>query len=143
MYSSIDTCSVWFFSVLYIQLSLEWLKAKVTVAQLCLTLCDPMDCTLSGFSVHGILQARIPEWVAISFSRGSLRSRDQTWVSCIAHRFFTVWATRESCEWLRVFSFISVYNWSCSLAVCKPSAVKVLEENLGICCCCLSECIVT
>ena len=41
------------------------------VAKLCLTLCDPMDCSPSGSSVHGILQARILEWVAISFSRGS------------------------------------------------------------------------
>ena len=43
----------------------------VLVSQSCLTLCDPMDCSLLGFSVHGIFQARILEWVAISFSRGS------------------------------------------------------------------------
>ena len=43
------------------------------VAQLCLTLCNPVDCNLLGFSVHGILQARILEWIAISFSRGSSR----------------------------------------------------------------------
>ena len=95
------------------------MKAKVTVVQLCLTLCDPMYCTPPGFSVHEILQARIPEWVSISFSRGSSRPRDQAWVSYIADGFFTVWATRESCEWLRVFSFIKIYNWSCSLAMCK------------------------
>ena len=59
-------------------------------------LCDPMDCSLPGSSVHGILQARILEWVAISFSRGSSQPRDQTRISCIAGRFFTVWATRES-----------------------------------------------
>ena len=58
------------------------------VAQSCLTLCDPVDCSLSGFSVHGILQARILEWVAISFSRGSSRPRDQTWVSCTAGRLY-------------------------------------------------------
>ena len=50
------------------------------------TLCDPMDCSLPGSSVHGILQARILEWVAIPFSRGSSQSRDQTQVSCIAGR---------------------------------------------------------
>ena len=44
---------------------------KVLVTQSCLTLCDPMDCSLPGSSVHGILQARILEWVAIPFSRGS------------------------------------------------------------------------
>ena len=65
-------------------------------AQLCLTLCDPMDCSLPGSSVHGILQARILEQVAISFSRGSSWPRDRTQVSCIAGRFFTVWATREA-----------------------------------------------
>ena len=45
--------------------------------------CDPMDCSLPDSSVHGILQARILEWVAISFSRGSSRPRDRIWVSCI------------------------------------------------------------
>ena len=49
-----------------------------------------------GSSVHGILQARIPEWVAISFPRGSSQSSDQTWVSHIADRLFTNWATREA-----------------------------------------------
>ena len=70
-------------------------KVKVLVTQLCLTLCHPMDYSLPGFSVHGILQARILEWVVISFSRGSSCSRDWTWVFCIAGRFFTIWATRE------------------------------------------------
>ena len=58
--------------------------------------CDPMDCSPPGFSVHGILQARILEWVAISFSRRTSWLRDQTRVSCIAGRFFTSWATRET-----------------------------------------------
>ena len=59
------------------------------------TLCNPMDCSLPGSSVHGILQARIQEWVAISFTRGSSLPGDWTWVSCLAGGFFTVWATRE------------------------------------------------
>ena len=54
-----------------------------------------MDCSLPGSSVHRILQAWILKWVAISFLRGSSQPRDWTWVSCIAGRFFTVWATRE------------------------------------------------
>ena len=54
--------------------------------QLCPTLCDPMDCSLQGYSVHWIFQARVLEWVAISFSRGSSRPRDQTQVSRIAGR---------------------------------------------------------
>ena len=53
-------------------------------AQSCPTLCDPLDCSLPGSSVHGIFQARILEWVAISFSRGSSWPRDQTWVSCVS-----------------------------------------------------------
>ena len=72
------------------------MKVKVLAAQLCLTLCDLMDCSLPGSSVHGILQARILEWVAIFFSRGSSWPRDRTWVSWIAGRSFTMWATREA-----------------------------------------------
>ena len=56
---------------------------------MCPTLCDPMDCNPPGSSVHEIFQARIPEWVAISFSRGSSQPRDRTQVSCTAGRFFT------------------------------------------------------
>ena len=67
----------------------------VLVTQLCLTLCDPMDCSPPGSSVQGVLQARILEWVAISFSRGSSRPRDQTPVSCVAGRVFTIGVTRE------------------------------------------------
>ena len=62
----------------------------LVVAQLCLTLCDQMDCISPGPSVHGILQARILGWVAILFFRGSSQPRDQTRVSCIANRFFTI-----------------------------------------------------
>ena len=56
----------------------------------CLTLFDPMDYSLSGSSVHGIFQASVLEWVAISFSRESSQPRNQTWVSCIAGRCFTI-----------------------------------------------------
>ena len=58
--------------------------------------CDPMGYSLSGPSVHGILQARILEWVAIPFSRGSSWPRDRTQFSHITGRFFTVWATRQA-----------------------------------------------
>ena len=61
------------------------------VAQSCPTLCDSMDCSPSGSSVHGILQARILEWVAISFSRASSWPRDWTRVSHIVGRHFTIW----------------------------------------------------
>ena len=70
-------------------------ESEVLVAQSCLTLCDPMDCSPPGSFVHGILQMRIQEWVVISYSRRSSWPRDQTQVSWIAGRFFPVWATRE------------------------------------------------
>ena len=57
------------------------------------------DCSSPGSSVHGFFQARILEWVAIPFSRVSSQPRDQTWVSCIAVGFFTIWATREAPSW--------------------------------------------
>ena len=63
------------------------------VAQPCLTLCGPMACTQTRSSVHGLLQARILEWVAIPFSRGSSQPRDQTHISCVAGRCPTIWAT--------------------------------------------------
>ena len=63
---------------------------KVLVAQLCPTLCIPMGCHPPGSSVHGILQIRILEWVAVPFSGGSSQLRDQTEVSSIADRFFTI-----------------------------------------------------
>ena len=66
-------------------------EVQVQVVQLSPTLCDPM-----GYTVHGILQARILEWVAFPYSRGSSRPRAQSQVSCIAGRFFTIWVTREA-----------------------------------------------
>ena len=63
--------------------------------QSCPILCDPMDCNLPDCSIHGILQARVLEWVAISFSRGSSQPRDRTLVSHIVGRHFSIWATRE------------------------------------------------
>ena len=66
-----------------------------SITKSCPTLCDPMDCSLLGSSLQGILQARILEWVAISFSRGSSWPGDQTHVSCIVGGCFTVWAIRE------------------------------------------------
>ena len=68
---------------------------EVSVTQSCPTLSDPVDCSLPGFSVHGLLQARTLEWAAIPFSRGFSWPRAWTKVSCITGGFFTIWATRE------------------------------------------------
>ena len=72
----------------------------------------PYNCSLPGSSIHGILQTRILEWVAISFSRGSSQPRDWTWVFCIAGRFFTVWATKKGhvCVWC-VYTHTHTYIW--------------------------------
>ena len=67
------------------------MKVKTKVDQSCPTLCDPID-----YTVHGILQARILQWVAFPFSSGSSQPRDQTQVSHISGRFFTNWAMREA-----------------------------------------------
>ena len=74
----------------------QMVKKKSEVAQSCPTLCDPVDCSLPGSSVHGIFRARILEWVTISFSRGSSQPRDRTLVSHIGGRRFNLWATREA-----------------------------------------------
>jgi len=87
-------------------------KVKVLVAQSCLTFCNPMDCSSSGFSVHGFLQARILEWIPIPFSRESSWSRGQTSLSCISGRFFTISTTRE------LYQFSSVTQ-SCP-TLCNP-----------------------
>ena len=84
----------------------------VKVAQLCLTLCDPKD-----YTVHRILQARILEWVAFLFFRGSYQARNQTRVSCIAGRFFTNWAilriaTERYVYWAVNLIFKQVYGFS-------------------------------
>ena len=80
------------------------------VTQSCPTLCDSMDHT-----VHGILQARILEWVTFPFSRGSSQPRDRIQVSCIAGGFFTSWATREALMYLTLFQYHSLFksNWDC------------------------------
>ena len=74
------------------------IESESDITQSCPTLCDPMECSLPCSSIHGIFQARVLEWIAISFSRGSSGPRDWTWVSHITGRHFTIWATREACS---------------------------------------------
>ena len=72
------------------------------------TLCNPVDYILPGAFVHGIFQAIVLEWIAISFSRGSSQPRDWTWVSHIVDRCFTVWATREVISCVKLFYSLPV-----------------------------------
>ena len=92
---------VWVFLCLVYFTESVCVWACVLVTQSCPTLCDPMGCSLPDSSVHGIFQAIVLEWIAISFSSGSSQARDRTWVSRIVDRRFTVWATREVMTKLR------------------------------------------
>ena len=118
----------------------------VLVSQSCPTICDAMDYSPPGSSVHGIFQTRILEWVAIPFSRGSSQPRDQTWVSCIAGSFFTVWAMREassiSLSFLETFIIwlksllpglhCGIWTLSCSMQDLIPwSGIKPRPPALG------------
>ena len=94
---------------------MDVLRKWSEVAQSCLTLCNPMDCSLAGSPIHGIVQARVLEWVASSFPRGSSRPRDWTWISSIVGRCFIVWATRDgnqkSMPMTLNFTFKSKCGW--------------------------------
>ena len=80
----------------HLQQKLIVIVVLVKVIHSCPTLCNPVHCNLPGSSVHGIHQARLLEWEAIPFCRVSSQLKDQTQVSCIAGRFFTVWNTRKA-----------------------------------------------
>ena len=93
------------------------------VAQLCPTLCNPMDCSLPGSSVRGIHQARILEWVVISFSRRSFPPRDRTRVSCIANGLFVSEPPRKPWSQLVLLYFsryCTVRLKMLSLCLCLP-----------------------
>ena len=75
-------------------------KGKWSVScSVCPTLCNPIDCSPPGSSVHGISQAKILEWVALPFFKWSSPPRDLTWVSCIEDRWFMLWATGKQTWW--------------------------------------------
>ena len=101
-----------------------------SVAQSCLTLCDTVDCNPSGSFVRCILLGRILKWVAVSFSREPSRPRNQTWVSCIAGRFFTNWVFSS----LRCY--INLDCWSLFYIIhqdMNPIACeKSLQENKNL-----------
>ena len=103
-----------------------------------------MDRNLPVSSVHGSFQARILEWVAISFSRGSSRPRDRTRVSHLAGRRFTVWAIREANETVKdrltlVFAMLlAIWSWSLSSLV-YHSETQEEKHSQGLSSCCVEE----
>ena len=104
---------------------ITYTKCVSEVSQSCPTLCNPMDCSPPGSSIHGIYRARILEWVAISFSRESSWPWDQTWASRIASRCFTIWATLKHDE--------PHYLWAIPIKPCFPfpMAAPVSSEHLN------------
>ena len=100
-----------------------------------LTLCDPMDGSLPGSTIHGIFQARILEWAAISFSRGSSQPRGWTRVSCIADRRFTIWATREASSVILI-SVIILFSSNISALYLVPF-ITSLTLLIFSCCSCV------
>ena len=107
-------------------------EVKVWVSQSCLNLCNPVDYSLPGSSFHGVIQARILEWAAISFSRGSSWTRDRIWVSCIVGRFFTIWATKEALVGLVNAMVFPVVMYGCeSWTINRLSAEELMLSNCG------------
>ena len=126
------------------------LETALLVTQLCPALCNPMDCSPPGSSVHGILP--VLEWVAIPFSRGSPQPRNWTWVSYVAGRFFTVWATREGLKaalliitilfvsilLLPITIFLTGYIWSwiqCKMLFRWWIYPADIRQYMGLCYC--------
>ena len=106
------------------------LSPKVTcipacsTAQSCPTLCNPMDCSPPGFSIHEILQARIVQWAAISSSRRSLKPRDQTWISCISCIYLG--SPRSSLDLCWVFYWVIQLLWAALGGQFQPLKDKYL-----------------
>ena len=108
------------------------LWAQPGYRRMCPTLCDSMNHSLLDSSVYGILQARMLEWVAISFSRGSFPPRNWTQVSCFAGRFFTIWATRQAQERRYV---INENKCVCERErwILRVPLGKILKKDLEVC----------
>ena len=111
-------------------------KSESEVAQSCPTLSDPMDCSLPGSSIHGIFQARVLEYGAISFSRGSSQPRDQTRVSHTAGRCFTMWITTNCGKFLKRWEYQTTLpaSWETYMQVKKQHWMESnMETYITIC----------
>ena len=115
-----------------------------SVTKSCLTLCNPTDCSPPGTSVHGIFQARILEWVAISYSRGTSQPRDWTCVSCVAGSFFTTeppGKPRTSCVLTCNNMITYMYEWHskyvaqiCTVATNENKHQLNTSGSISVCC---------
>ena len=103
---------------------LSWGKVRVKSLSCVRLFVTPWTvCSLPGSSVHGIFQAGVLEWGAISFPRGSSQPRDRTWVSRIVGRCFTIWATREvTTIWVTREAEV---KWHVNLKGCQKSQIKI------------------
>ena len=109
-------------------------KVEVLVAQLCLTLYNSVNCNPPGSSVHGISQAKILEWVAMPSSRGPFRPRDQTQVSCIAGRVFTIWDNKEALgTWIYIKLVSSAVIFTLSIVLAGTLATTFFSCHLAFC----------
>ena len=106
------------------------MRVKLLVIQLCLTLGKPKDCSLPGYFVYGVLQARTLEWIAIPFSKGSSWHRDQTCVCCIASRFFTIWDNREAQIYAYIYPAIYFFL-NCKCMILKDDRMPRLIIELS------------
>ena len=120
----------WYRNLDFISFSRHGSGVRVLVTQLCATLCDPMNCGLPGSSVHGILQVRTLEWVAIPFSRISSQLRSWTLVSHIAGRFFTIWATTEALSSVQFSSVTQSCPTLCDSMNCSTPGLPVHHQLL-------------
>ena len=105
-------------------------ESESEVTQSCSTLCDPMDYSLSGSSIHGILQAGVLEWVAISFFSRSSRPRDRTWVSHIVGRHFIIWANREEVIGNQIRKMVSMFTLNINKYIKEGRAISVSGEHV-------------
>ena len=93
--------------------------------------CNPRDYSPPGSSVHGIIQARTLEWVAIPFSRASSQPRDGTQVSCIAGRFFIIRATREALEYGKIYTYTHTHTHRILLSH-KKECNSAISSNIEL-----------
>ena len=115
-------------------LHLPYVVIVVLVTQLYQTLCDPVDSSPPGSSVHVVLQARILEWVTITFSRGSFYPRDRTWVSCIAGRLFAISPPGKSAPPQEALKSSVCLSLSCTCCwPCNTSRWAAVLTSMGLC----------